>query len=538
MDTLYTGGPILTMSGPTPEYVEALGVTDGTISFAGALSDAEALVSVQTHRVDLAGRAMLPGFVDAHGHIVVAAHQIEQAWLRGEKVTNIPEMIEALKAQAVINSTQPGEWIIGAGWHPSVLAEGRAPTADELDLVSTEFPVMAIHASGHQASVNHKALDLAGFTAGCAELDGGVIRRVEGTDIPDGYLEEAPVFALRRLMPPISAAKYVPLFVKAQEQWASFGFTSAQEDLLGGGAGDDWDLVCAALAAGPLLIDVLGFVPPAEVPRVRAEFADRITDYVDGFRVGGVKIFLDGSLGGGTAWMTEPYEGMAGKPNDCGVPTMTDEDLDAAFAEFYASDLQIQAHQNGDAALDQFLAATRKAVAQHGLLDKRPVAIHCQVVRPEQWAQARDLGIVPSIYTSTFRVQGDIVAALIGERMVNFNAAAAAQASGVIWTSHNDAPLLPASAMALIDGAVNRTSDRGNQYAPEQAVTVYEALRSTTWSAAYQSFEEDIKGSLEVGKNADLVILDCDPMAIDPAELLSVTVLETIKSGRTVYTAS
>ncbi len=534
--TVYFGGPILTMVGVEPEYVEALVVRDGQIEFVGSKSDAQAIAGLDSNRVDLGGKALLPGFVDAHGHIIVAAHQIEQAWLRGEKVTSIPEMIQALKEQAVINDVQPGDWIIGAGWHPAVLAEHRPPTADELDEVSTEYPVMAIHASGHQASVNHKALELAGYIAGVADPEGGVIGRVEETDVPNGYLEEAPVFHLRTLMPPLASTKYVSLLDRAMTQWASNGFTTAQEDLLGGGASDDWDIVAAALAQGPLKIDVLGFVEPKNVAFARKNYGDRITDYVDGFRLGGIKIFLDGSLGGCTAWISQPYVGLEDSPNSCGVPTKSDEELDAQLDEFYPSDLQIQAHQNGDAALDQFMAGLTKAIAKHGKLDKRPVAIHCQLVRPEQWAQVNALGIIPSLYTSTFRDQADIVANLVGDRISQHNAAGTALANNVLWTTHNDAPLLPPSAMALLDGAVNRTSNAGNVYAPEVGVSTYEALKAITVSAAYQNFEEASKGTLEVGKLADLVILDRDPLAVDPTELLHVKVVETIKAGATVYT--
>ena len=535
--TVYSGGPILTMTGSSPEYVEALVVRDGLIACAGTASEAAEVAGLDSTHVDLSGKALLPGFIDAHGHLLVAAHQIEQAWLRDEKVTNIPEMIEALKQQAVINDVQPGDWIIGAGWHPAVLAELRPPTADELDQVSTEFPVMAIHASGHQASVNHKALELAGYGAGVADPEGGVIGRVEGTDVPNGYLEEAPVFYMRTLMPPLASTKYVSLMDRAMTQWASNGFTTAQEDLLGGGASDDWDIIGAAIAEGPLKIDVLGFVEPKNVGLAREKYGDRVSEYVDGFRLGGIKIFLDGSLGGATAWVSEPYVGMENSPNPVGVPTKSDEELEAELDEFYPSDLQIQAHQNGDAALDQFIAGLTKAIAKHGKLDKRPVGIHCQVVRPEQWAQIKELGIVPSLYPSTFRVQADIASGLIGERMVQFNAAGTALAQGVLWTAHNDAPLLPPSAMALLDGAVNRTSAAGNTYSPEVGVSTFEALKAITVSAAYQNFEEASKGTLEVGKLADLVILDRDPLTVDPGELMSVKVVETIKAGTTVYCA-
>lgn len=539
MDTLYTGGRILTMRGATPEYVEAVGVTDGRITFVGSAAEAEQQADGSTTRVDLGGRTMLPGFIDAHGHIVVAAHQLEQAWLRGEGVTNIPEMIEALKAKAIENGVKPGDWIVGAGWHPSVLAEGRYPTADELDLVSTEYPVMAIHASGHQASLNHKALEVAGYLPGCADPKGGVIWRVEGTDIPNGYIEESPLFYVRSLMPPLSADKYAPLMDRAMTQWASYGFTTASECCVGI-TPDDFDVIEGTLAAGPLKIDVLTYAEPQMLPKALEVLGEeRVGSYVDGLRLGGIKLFLDGSLGGATAWVTQPYVGMEGQPNDCGVARMTDDELIALFDEFYPSRFQVQAHQNGDAAIDQFLLAARTAIEKYGQLDKRPIAIHCQIARPEQWLMFDELGVIPSLYPSTMPEQIEVVAKVVGDRINLHNACGTVEEAGVLWTSHNDAPLLLPDAMAMVDGAVNRRSRAtGTAYATEVASSVYAALRSITASAAYQGFEEASKGTIEVGKLADLVVLDSDPLTVDPAAVGKVKVVETIKRGHSIYRAS
>jgi predicted amidohydrolase YtcJ len=535
MDTLFTGGPILTMRGDEPEYVEALGVTGGAISFVGTASEAEASATPDTDRIDLQGAALLPGFIDAHGHIVVAAHQIEQAWLRGEGVTDIAGIIDALRRQMEVNDVRPGDWVVGAGWHSALLAEGRPPTADELDQVTTEHPVLAIHASGHQASMNHKALEVAGYGPGVENPPGGVIARVEGTDVPNGYVEESPLFYVRTLVPPLAPEKYVPLLSRAIAQWTSYGFTTAQEACLGI-APDDVALVQAAVESGAVSIDLLCFAEPHNLESVRQALGqERVGTYVGGVRLGGVKLFLDGSLGGATAWTTTPYVGMEDAEFPTGVARMSDDEAVALLDEFYPSEMQVQCHQNGDAAIDQFLTAVGAAVATHGLLDKRPVAIHCQLVRPEQWASMNELGIVPSIYTTTIAEQGDITAALIGDRVDEHNAAGTATAAGVTWTAHNDAPLVLPDAMAMVGPAVTRTTASGAVLAPEVATTPYEALRAITVHAAYQCFEEDSKGTLEPGKLADLVVLDADPLAVESTAITSITVLRTYKRGVQVH---
>lgn len=536
LSALYHSGAILTMEGNDPTYAEALVVSDGVITHVGSRADAEALHPDRS--VDLAGKALLPGFLDAHGHIVVAARQSGQAWLRGPDITSVADIVAALREVAAANGLQPGEWIVGNGFDFTALAEGRPPTAAELDAVSTDSPVIAFHASGHTASVNHRALELAGYGPGCADPDGGHIARLDGTDEPSGYLEEAPVFVMRSLQAPIPPDRYAEVFAKAVDIWAANGFTSAQECCLGSGGPDDFDMLMAAAQNGRLPVDVLVFAEPQHMATAQEVLAGREKNYVDGVRFGGLKLFLDGSMSGRTGWLSRPYCGLEGQPNDCGVSRYSDTELAVLVDEYYPGDLQIQAHINGDAALDQFIGALEEAIDSHGRRDARPVGMHLGQVRPDQWQRIGVIGLVPSFLAGTFREMSDIVAQYVGpERMSWHYPAASAVEHAVDFTSHNDAPLIPQSAMALLDALVNRMSASGTVHAPDQAVSVYEALRSITATAAYQSFEDDRKGTLAVGKRADLVILDRDPLAVAPAELLSLNVVETIKDGRTIFAA-
>lgn len=531
---LYHSGAIVTMEGNDPRYAEALVVADGVIRHVGSRAAAEALRPDRS--VDLAGKALLPGFIDAHGHIVVAARQSGQAWLRGPHIRSVADIVTQLREAAVANGVVPGEWIVGNGFDVTALAEGRPPTAAELDEVSTDNPVIAFHASGHTASVNHRALELAGYGPGCGDPDGGNIHRLPGTDEPSGYLEESPVFVMRALQGAIPPERYATAFADAVDLWARNGFTSAQECCLGSGGPDDFDILMSAAQAGSLPVDVLVFAEPQHLATARRSFSGHT--YLNGVRFGGLKVFLDGSMSGRTGWLSRPYCGMGGQPNAAGVARYSDSDLTTLVDEYYPGGVQVQAHVNGDAALDQFIAALEAAIDKHGRRDARPVGIHLGQVRPEQWQRIGVIGLVPSFLAGTFREMSDIVAEYVGpERMSWHYPAASAVEHGIDFTSHNDAPLIPQSGMALLDALVNRTSGSGRVYAPEQSVSVFEALRSITATAAYQNFEEDQKGTLTVGKKADLVILDRDPLTVDPAELLSLTVVETIKDGRTIFAA-
>jgi predicted amidohydrolase YtcJ len=221
------------------------------IRHVGSRAAAEALQPDRS--VDLAGKALLPGFIDAHGHIVVAARQSGQAWLRGPHITSVTDIVRQLRETAAGNGVAPGEWVVGNGFDVTALAEGRPPTAAELDEVSTDNPVIAFHASGHTASVNHRALELAGYGPGCADPEGGHVDRLPGTDQPSGYLEEAPVFVMRSLQAPIPADRYARVFAKAVDIWACNGFTSAQECCLGSGGPDDFDILRAHVNENSLL---------------------------------------------------------------------------------------------------------------------------------------------------------------------------------------------------------------------------------------------------------------------------------------------
>jgi predicted amidohydrolase YtcJ len=261
--------------------------------------------------------------------------------------------------------------------------------------------------------------------------------------------------------------------------------------------------------------------------------------YTGRFRIGGAKLSLDGSPQGKTAWLTEPYRvAPAGRGTDySGSPAMTDEQANAFVDEAFKNGWQILVHCNGDAAADQFIRAVRLATAKYGPGDRRPVMIHAQTVREDQLDAMKELGIIPSFFGMHTYYWGDWHrdTVLGPERASRISPAASALKRGMPFTQHHDAPVaLPSSIMVLFS-QVNRVTRSGEVLGPEQRVSVMDAIKSITINAAYQYFEEPTKGSLEPGKLADFVILDQNPLTVDPMKIKDIKVVETIKEGTTIY---
>ncbi len=540
---VYHNGDILTMEGDEPQYVEAVVVKDGKIAFAGASAEAMKAAGPGHKMINLQGKTLLPGFIDAHGHLMNAGFQALSANLLpppdGEG-KDIAALIDITRKWAEANPKfiEKAGWIIGFGFDDAQLAEKRYPTADDLDKVSTDKPVLFIHQSGHLGSMNHKALTIAGYTDGVKDPKGGLIRREKGTQKPNGVLEEMAMFIpLFNMLGKATDEDNQSLILAGIKAYTCYGFTTAQE----GRASDAACQTYRAMAeAKKLPIDVVAY------PDIQAfgEWIEKEGNpqkmYSNRFRVGGVKLSLDGSPQGKTAWLTEPYKvPPPGQPKTYkGYPAIPEErQAEEYVATAFANNWQILAHCNGDAAADLYIRAVRKAADKHGNNDRRVVMIHAQTVREDQLDSMKALGIIPSFFSMHTFYWGDWHAnETLGQpRADRISPTGSALKRNMIFTEHHDAPVANPDAIRILDNTVNRTSRSGQVIGSDQRVTAYQALKSITEWAAYQYFEEDLKGTLKAGKLADFVILDKNPVKIDSKELGALQVLETIKEGNTVY---
>ncbi len=553
-DAIYGDGIILTMAGPEPEQVESLAVKDGRIVFAGSAVEAKKFAGPDTRRIDLEGRTLLPGFIDTHGHFVYFGKNLVDANLFG--CTNIYDLLERMRHQK--EDTPADGWVVGFGYQARQLAEGRTPTAAELDRVSADRPVLIVDSSGHLGAANAAAFRAAGISAATPDPTGGKFARGEDGKSLAGPMEETALNAVRAKRPPFSGALAERVITGAAEVWASHGQTTAMEAGLGLG-NDDVAVVLNAIDKKLLPIDLYvaakdsamdetlaaaygvasAYDPRAAgtLAKLRAARPDLDSRYVNRVRLGGIKFWLDGSLD--TAWFTEPYTvNPPGKTGAfAGYRQIPDEVLDAAFDRFWATGLQIHMHMNGDAAADQALAAIAKAVKKHGMHDHRPVFVHASWLRPDQIEKIKACGAIPSFLPSGIVPGGDAVVRLWGPvRSAGAMASRSFLRAGLPFTFSHDAPVSPVpSILALVDAGVNRMSGSGQLIGPDERITPYQALRAVTATAAYQLKEEKTKGTLESGKLADLVILEKNPLAVEPTSIKDIAVVETIKEGKTVW---
>lgn len=539
-EAIYAGGPILTMTDARP-VAEAVAVRNGRILAVGSLAEVEATRGAGTRMVDLAGRTMLPGFVDPHGHVVMVGLQAVGANLLAApdgEGDDIPALIRLLRDWARRNEAAVARYnlIVGFGYDDSQLRERRHPTRDELDQVSTEVPVLAIHASAHLGAVNSKALELAGITAATPDPAGGVFRRRDGSREPNGVMEENAKFLVAApLLGRLDEHAWLSMVRAGSESYASFGYTTCQE---GKAMPSVIRRLAEAAERGLLPVDIVAY---ADVLTAADQLGGPLhrRDYRNRLRIGGAKLTLDGSPQGKTAWLSRPYHvPPTGVGADYrGLQTAPTDATIEAVSRCFEQGWQIIVHANGDAAIDLLIEAVREATRRHGPGDRRPVLIHGQTLRDDQVDPLRELGIFPSLFPMHTFYWGDWhrESVLGPERAENISPTGWLMSRGMMFTSHHDAPVARPDAMRVLSATVTRRSRSGDIIGPRHRVPVATALKAMTIWSAHQHFEEATKGTLEVGKLADFVVLAANPLAVDPEQLADIKVMRTIKEGVTVY---
>jgi len=535
-DTIYAGGPIVTVNDLQPS-ADAVAVLNGEILAVGSLAKVSVHRGADTLDVDLAGRTLAPGFIDPHAHVAQFGVQAIGANLLAPpdgQVQTIDDIIAELQRFADGPDVGLTGWIFGLGYDDSVLAEGRHPTRDELDRVSTELPVIAVHISGHFSAVNSKGLEVFGYDADTEDPQGGVIRRRAGSNEPDGVLEElASIPLVLKALAPRNAEDAAYFLQKGLETAMSYGYTTAQE---GRAFSATHDMLAEYAESVGFPIDVVSYIDSTQTAPLESSWHTR--DYRNGYRVGGMKVTLDGSPQGRTAWRTVPYLLPPDGQNDdyAGYAAMPDDAANTAVDMAYANDWQVLVHANGDAAVDQMLNAVSAAADTHGGGDRRSTLIHGQYVRPDQLDRMVELEMTASLFPMHTFYWGDWHKQIIGEQLGNrISPTRSALDRGLAVTSHTDAPVALPNLMQVMWATVNRTSRSGAIIGPDERLTPDEALKAITLWSARQHFEEATKGSIEVGKRADFVILSDNPLTVDVDRINEILVVETIKDGTVVW---
>lgn len=522
MRVLFYGGTILTMADPL--YADAVLVEDGKIL---ALGSAEALRerAGDCEEVHLNGATMLPGFIDGHGHLSELAEKLLRASLRD--VTSVEEIKRRLDTFIESNHIQPGQWVIGRAYDHNFMPGFQNPTLEELDAIAPRNPLFIHHANGHMALMNSAAMALMGIRPDTPAPEGGVIGLADGK--LTGYVEENAYFQYVAKLPEPSEEAYFQSFVKAQEMYLSNGITTVQDGIV-------WKkhlpLFQEIHDRGLLKVDLRMYIDPPAYEEALERFGHLKPD--DHMRVAGLKMFLDGSPQGRTAWMRKPY---ADDPGYCGYPTLTDAAVEANFRKAAEMHCQILGHCNGDAAAQQYLDCLERVEKKYpALAELRPLVVHAQLMEEDQLARVPGLGALVTFFVAHTYYWGDVHLRNFGQaRGSRVSAAGSALKAGVRFTFHQDTPILDPNVIETLWCATNRITRNGVELAAEERISVMDALRAVTVNGAYQYFEEDQKGTITPGKRADFVVLDGDPLKTPASDIRGIRVLETYKDGVCVW---
>ena len=533
--TVYVGASVLTVDADD-RIAAALGVEGDRIGAVGTEAEVRAWAGSGARVRELSGGAIVPGFIDAHGHFPGDGVWATVADLNPPPIGDLESMDELIaRVRAEAAETPAGDWVVGMGYDDTLLREGRHPTRHDLDLASTEHPIAAIHISGHLAVVNSRALEEFGWDRDTPDPEGGVLRRDAEGEL-DGVLEESAMEAVQKKVLTPSALDGLRIVREAVRRYVAQGVTTAQS-----GYTD------ANLMRLLPWLSRLGVVPIRLVLWPGMEALDGALETGKPFRtydpewvrIGAVKLVADGSIQGYTGYLSAPYHVPPGEDESYrGYPRIPRDELIERATRYHEAGWQLAIHGNGDASIDDILDAFDAAFAAKPATDARPIIIHAQMARDDQLDRMAALDVIPSFFSLHTYYWGDRHRdRFMGPgRAARMSPAASALAKQVRFTIHCDAPVVPMEPLRLIWSAVNRETSSGAAIGPAERISPLQALRATTIDAAHQHFEDDLKGSLEVGKLADFVILSRSPLE-DPPSIDEIEVLETFVGGERVYRA-
>ncbi len=537
-DTIFIGGDVVTVNDAQP-IAKAVAVTDGKIVAVGSEGTVMDLRGPETEIVYMGGGTMIPGIIDPHSHFFNALAMQDQPNISYPPVGTAEtpdDIVEIIKQFAEDRNIKPGEIILAYGYDENLMPKGNQLTRDHLDAAFSDNPVAVQHVSLHGAVLNSAAFQKVGIDANTVTPEGGVIlRRGNGSLEPLGLIMETAWMPIFTKIPQPDEETLMRQLEGAQALYAANGITTAQE---GATAKPQVDALARGAEQGRLFIDVAIFPFITEFESVLAEHpVETWRKYNNGLKFAGVKITMDGSPQGKTALFTTPYltGGPGGEANWKGEPTFPQNAVNKMLKDLYAMALPVNVHANGDGAIDMLLEAHAQA-SEDTTADRRTTIIHSQFVRSDQLDKYVEYKMIPSFYTEHTFFFGDSHVANRGpEQAAYLSPMRDAIDRGLQPTNHTDFNVVPIDHMMVIETAVTRRMRNGDVLGPDQRITAYEALKAITINAARHLFEEDSKGSIEVGKRADLAILSANPLTVDPDDISSIRVKSTYKDGKMIY---
>lgn len=507
---------------------QAFAVADGKFLFVGNDDAVERFIGPETRVLDLAGKTVVPGFIDAHAH-PGPEYPEDSPWVsvdcRPDKVRTMEALVAALKRKA--ERTSSGQWVIGSRYQETKL--GRHPTRSDLDRASTNHPIIISHSSGHQSVCNSLALHLAKVTRETPDPAGGKFVRDERGE-PTGLLQERAAGIVRAAgprRPAAPAAETLEAYRAGFRRYLSRGITSVH--VAGTSLSSAAILERARTSDLPLRLYIMlreGSLGDA----LERKRDGRLGAH--GVRYGAIKMFHGNSLSGQTCWLSKPY---ANRPDYFGVPpARSQEDLDALILRVHEAGLQACVHSNGDREIEMVLNAFERAMQQKPRANHRHRIEHGSVVTESLLRRIKELGLVMVPHSYIWE-HGDKMEAYGAWRWEWMHPARSLLDLGIPMAGHSDDPVSVADPLLRIQDMVTRTSAEGKVYGAGQRISAEEALHAWTLGGAFASFEEDHQGSITVGKLADFVILSADPARVKSGSIKDIAVEKTVIGGKVVF---
>jgi predicted amidohydrolase YtcJ len=530
VDFVFLNGTVITVA-PQDRVCQGVAVSGNRILAAGSAAEMKALAGPETKIIDLKGRSLTPGFIDAHCHAGNYGPVKFNIVCSAGAIPSIEELKKEVRKRAA--TTPKGSWILGRGYDNTKLAEKRHPTRWDLDEPAPEHKVFILRTCGHLGVVNSLALKEFGIQKGSPDPHGGRIDRDKAGE-PTGLLYEQALVPIRMNTQP-TYDDFLRGLKIMNEDFLRYGITSATD--ASGRNPDEIRAFQTAVSEGWLKVRIYFQVRTSGAAVQLGEHylqSGLVTGYGnEKLRLGSYKLMLDGAGGGGSAAMREAYPG---KPSEFGILHQSQEELDQLVLNGQKAGYQIGVHAIGDRAVEMTLRSFAKALKQYPRKDCRHRIEHCGFLDGPLLDQMREMGVVAALGLPFLYELGDSYITVFGQdRLQCVYPLRSLMERGIVAGLSSDTPVIDPNPLTGIYFAITRKTPTDQTIAPHEAVTVMQAIRAYTLNGAYASFEENIKGSLEPGKLADLVVLSDDILKVPPEKIMRLKVDLTMVGGKVVY---